>query len=118
MGRKTLLLIILFAISMVHVYGNIYIDGNNVSKMDNIRFLELNWEKTSGNILTGLTIRYGVTQDNLAFIGKLTQKNGRKIMFRSIHEALNHIRKNGWKDIKNFVKCSSGKSAVHFLFGK
>jgi len=118
MEKKILLAVMVIIMIMTNVYGNLYIDSNDISRMNTIRFLELKWEKSFEKPITGLTVRYGNTQNSLVYNGKLTKRSGKEIKFSNIQDALNHIRKDGWKDVRNFIKCSSGKSISHFVFRK
>lgn len=110
-----IILLLLFANSL---YAGLYVNNRNLSKLNNIKYLELIWEKHNGGIVRGIMVRYGERLGNLIYNGGLTKRGGRQLKFRNIHEALNHIKNEGWVDIRNYMKCYSGKAVYHFFFKK
>ncbi len=82
-----------------------------------VDYIEMTWKKEKGSV-TNINIRYGESPGRLDRDGVLTRRSGRKMAFRSIQEAVNHIKKNGWSDVRSFIQCFSGKSVYHFFFKK
>ncbi len=113
-----LILPIFLLLSVNSLYAGLYVNNNNISKSDNIKYIELIWEKQSSGIVQGIMIRYGERLDNLLYNGDLTKRSGRQLKFRNIHDALKHVKDEGWEDIRNYMKCYSGKAEYHFFFRK
>ena len=111
-------IIILLLLYVNSLYAGLYVNNRNLSKLNNIKYLELIWEKQNRGIVQGIVVRYGEKLENLIYNGDLTKRNGRQLGFRNIHEALNHIKNEGWEDIRNYMKCYSGKAVYHFFFKK
>ncbi|MCK4890155.1 MAG: hypothetical protein KAS21_05180 [Candidatus Aminicenantes bacterium] len=113
-----LTIIIFLLLSVNSIYAGLYVNSRNLSKLSNIKYLELIWEKQNGGIVQGIVINYGERLENLLYNGDLTKRSGRQLKFRNIHDAVNHIKNEGWEDIRNYIKCYSGKSVYHFFFKK
>jgi len=79
--------------------------------------MEMIWEKEKGKV-TDIRIRYGRSPGQVEGRGILTGRSGRKMKFRTINDAVNHIRKKGWSEVRSFIQCFSGKSVYHFIFKK
>ena len=82
-----------------------------------VDYIEMIWEKESGKV-TNININYGKNLNQLNKDGFLTKRSGRKMTFLTIQDAVNHIKKNGWSDVRNFIQCFSGKAVYHFIFKK
>lgn len=82
-----------------------------------ISFIEMIWEKESGKV-TNINIKYGEKENRLDRNGIMTERNGRKMRFSTINEAVNHVKKKGWVDVRSFIQCFSGKAVYHFIFKK
>ncbi|MEN8221831.1 MAG: hypothetical protein ABFR36_01120 [Acidobacteriota bacterium] len=84
-------------------------------KEGKVDYIEMIWEKEPGNV-TNLNIRYGKNHNRLDRAGLLTKRSGRKLKFRTIQEAVNYVKRNGWSDVRSFIQCFSGRSVYHFIF--
>ncbi|MEN8155221.1 MAG: hypothetical protein ABFR75_14495, partial [Acidobacteriota bacterium] len=93
-------------------------NNQNISQLNNIKYIELIWEKQNGGRSPDILVKYGESQGRLLFTGTLTKRGGRQLRFRNIHDAVKHIKNEGWEDIRNYMKCFSGKAVYHFFFKK
>jgi len=109
--------ILFFILLSFSVFSAVYVDSKNIMKEPKVDYIEMVWEKKNGEV-TDITIRYGTSIHLMNRTGELTGRAGRKLEFISIHDAVMYIRKNGWRDIRNYVKCTAGKSVYHFIFKK
>ena len=113
-----LTIIFFLLLSVNSIYADLYVNNQNLSKLKNVKYIELIREKQSGDIVQGIVVKYGESLENLLYNGVLTKKRGRQLKFRNIHDAVKYIKNKGWEDIKNYIKCYSGKSVYHFFFKK
>ncbi|MEN8154862.1 MAG: hypothetical protein ABFR75_12655 [Acidobacteriota bacterium] len=116
--KAAIVLILILFFSTTIISADVYINGENITKMKDIKILELLETKKSEQKKTDISIKFGQQKNYLMGKGYLTKKNGKKINFKNILDTLKYLQYEGWEKMDSYLHCKSGDQIYHFLLSR